>query len=175
MSSSATAAPPAAKPAPPITLKKAADPEINMLFRQQIKFNASDLHLQVGKPPILRVRGTLRELTLPPITEEVMLRMFYEIMDARNQQIFLTRAGFENIHGREDTLVGDLAVEDDFGVARALELFKNHFVHAAASIDQRGRDDRQRSTLFDVARRTEEALRTLQRIGVNTTRQHLAR
>jgi twitching motility protein PilT len=98
MSSAAAAAPPAPKPAPPITLKKAADPEINMLFRQQIKFNASDLHLQVGKPPILRVRGTLRELTLPPITEEVMLRMFYEIMDARNQQIFEENGGTDLAH-----------------------------------------------------------------------------
>jgi twitching motility protein PilT len=98
MSSAAPAAPPAARPAPPITAKKAQDPEINLLFRQQIKFNASDLHLQVGKPPILRVRGTLRELTLPPITEEVMLRMFYEIMDARNTQIFEENGGTDLAH-----------------------------------------------------------------------------
>jgi twitching motility protein PilT len=98
MSSASAAVPTTPRPAPPITIKKAADPEINMLFRQQIKFNASDLHLQVGKPAILRVRGTLRELTMAPITEEVMLRMFYEIMDARNQQIFEENGGTDLAH-----------------------------------------------------------------------------
>jgi twitching motility protein PilT len=93
-----TATPPVPRPAPPITLKKAQDPEMNLLFRQQIKHNASDLHLQVGKPAILRVRGTLRELTMAPITEEVMLRMFYEIMDERNKQIFEENGGTDLAH-----------------------------------------------------------------------------
>ena len=52
------------------------DPEINKLFRAQIKFEGSDLHLQTNKPPILRIRGTLRELQMPPITEEQMYNMF---------------------------------------------------------------------------------------------------
>ena len=67
--------PPAAK-APPITAKRTQDPEINRIFRAQIKLNASDLHLQVGKPPVFRIRGTLREADEQPITEEVMLRMY---------------------------------------------------------------------------------------------------
>jgi twitching motility protein PilT len=102
MSAPASAAKPAAAPAafkaPPITVKKAADPEINRLFRAQIKLNASDLHLQVGKPPVFRVRGTLREATEPPIDEETMLRMFYEIMDERNKMIFEENGGTDLAH-----------------------------------------------------------------------------
>lgn len=93
-----SAAAPAASKAPPITAKRADDPEINQLFRAQIKLNASDLHLQVGKPPILRIRGTLRELNKPPIDEETMLRMFYEIMDERNKMIFEENGGTDLAH-----------------------------------------------------------------------------
>ena len=74
----------------------------------------------------------------------------------------------------EDALVRELAVEDDFRVAGALELFEDHFVHAAAGIDQRGRDDGQRAALLDVARRAEEALGPLQRVGIDAAGQHLA-
>jgi twitching motility protein PilT len=102
MSASAPAAKAAAastaSKAPPITAKKAADPEINRLFKAQIKLNASDLHLQVGKPPIMRVRGTLREVNEPPIDEETMLRMFYEIMDERNKMIFEENGGTDLAH-----------------------------------------------------------------------------
>jgi hypothetical protein len=79
-----------------------------------------------------------------------------------------------DVDRREGALVGDLAVEDDFRIAGALELFEDHFVHAAAGIDQRGGDDGQRAAFLDVARRAEEALRPLQRVGVDAAGQHLA-
>jgi hypothetical protein len=92
-----------------------------------------------------------------------------------DQQLFLAGARLADVERREDALVRDLAVEDDFRVTGALELFEDDFVHAAAGIDQRGGDDRQRTAFLDVARGAEEALRTLQRIGVDTAGQHLAR
>jgi twitching motility protein PilT len=101
--SSATAEPVVfAKPSgPPTKLllsSDKADPEINKLFRLQIKHEASDLHLQTGKPAILRIRGTLRELQMPPISEEQMYKMFYEIMDERNQLIFENTGGTDLAH-----------------------------------------------------------------------------
>ena len=72
-------------------------------------------------------------------------------------------------------LSANLAVEDDFRIAGALELLEDHLVHAASRIDQRRRDDGQRAAFLDVARRAEEALRPLQGIGVDAARQHLAR
>ena len=92
----------------------------------------------------------------------------------RREQLFLAGAGARDVDRREGALVGDLAVENEFGVTGALELFEDHFVHAAAGIDQRGRDDGERAAFLDVARGAEEALRPLQRVGVDTAGQHLA-
>ncbi|NOX57102.1 MAG: PilT/PilU family type 4a pilus ATPase [Planctomycetes bacterium] len=62
--------------------------EIDKIFRMAVKYNASDLHLQVGRPPILRIRGQLRELQMPPIGEEQMIELVFPMMDQRNLDIF---------------------------------------------------------------------------------------
>ena len=74
------------------------EPEINKLFKMQIKLESSDMHLQVGKPMILRIRGTLRETDMPPITEEQMWRMFLEVMDERNKYIMAETGGADFSH-----------------------------------------------------------------------------
>jgi hypothetical protein len=89
-------------------------------------------------------------------------------------QLFLARAGARDVDRREGALVGHLAVQNELRVAGALELFENHFVHARAGIDQRSRDDGERPAFLDIARGAEEALRPLQRVGVDTAGQHLA-
>ena len=70
MSSEAVAPSESKKEYEKMFVKKRDDLEINKFFKLQIKFEASDLHLQVGKPAMLRVRGTIRELDMPPIEEE---------------------------------------------------------------------------------------------------------
>ncbi|GIT29580.1 MAG: hypothetical protein Ct9H300mP1_16260 [Planctomycetaceae bacterium] len=50
--------------------------EVDKIFRQLIKHEGSDLHMQVGKAPILRVKGTLRELQMEPIDREHMQQLF---------------------------------------------------------------------------------------------------
>lgn len=67
--------------------------EVNKIFRQLIKHGGSDLHMQVGKPPILRVKGTLRELAMEPITAEKMEELFLPMMDDRNRKIFYENGG----------------------------------------------------------------------------------
>ena len=91
-----------------------------------------------------------------------------------HQQLFLARAALVDVDGRENALVHQLAIQMDFHVAGAFEFFEDHVVHAAAGIDQRGGDDGQRSAFFDVARRAEEALGALQRVGIHAAREHLA-
>ncbi|WP_417850956.1 type IV pilus twitching motility protein PilT [Thalassoglobus sp.] len=77
---------------------KGVEPEINKLFKLQIKHEASDLHLQTNKPAMLRVRGAIRELTMPPLTEEQLWAMFYEVMDDRNKRIFEEEGGADFAH-----------------------------------------------------------------------------
>ena len=65
-----SAPPPPVPSAPPSVKRDGPEPEINKLFRLQIKFEASDLHLQTNKPPMLRIKGEIRELEMPPLTAE---------------------------------------------------------------------------------------------------------
>ena len=44
--------------------------DINRLLRATAKFQASDLHLQVGSPPMARISGTMTPLDLPALTSE---------------------------------------------------------------------------------------------------------
>lgn len=62
--------------------------EVNQFFRALIKLGGSDLHMQVGKPPIIRIKGTLRTLDVPPIDEDRMRELCFPMMDARNTEIF---------------------------------------------------------------------------------------
>ncbi|WP_437194624.1 type IV pilus twitching motility protein PilT [Planctomicrobium sp. SH527] len=83
---------------PPKVDKNAPDPEINKLFRLQIKNGASDLHLQTDKPAMLRVRGAIRELQMPPLGAEQLWAMFYEVMDDRNKRIMEQNGGADFSH-----------------------------------------------------------------------------
>ena len=62
--------------------------EIDKIFRAAITQEASDIHLQVGRPPVFRMRGTLRELEMKPISEEQMIKLTFPMMDQRNLEIF---------------------------------------------------------------------------------------
>lgn len=74
------------------------DLPVNKLFRAIIELNGSDLHLQVGKPAIIRVRGTLRPLDMPPIDEEQMKELLFPMMDERNKEIFMNTGGADYAH-----------------------------------------------------------------------------
>lgn len=77
---------------------KGIEPEINKLFKLQIQHDASDLHLQTNKPAMLRVKGSIRELTMPPLTADQLWAMFYEVMDDRNKRIFEEEGGADFAH-----------------------------------------------------------------------------
>ena len=47
-----------------------AMPELERLLRKMIEGGASDLHLLVGRPPLLRTRGELVPMDEPPLTRE---------------------------------------------------------------------------------------------------------
>ena len=67
--------------------------EIDKIFRLAIKHGCSDIHLQVDRPPIFRVKGTLRALEMDPISEEEMIKLTFPMMDQRNLEIFHNDGG----------------------------------------------------------------------------------
>lgn len=64
------------------------DLEIDKIFRLAIKHKCSDIHLQVGRPPIFRIRGALQPLDMPPLGESQMIELTFPMMDERNLMIF---------------------------------------------------------------------------------------
>src|SRR3954468_386735 len=58
-----------------------------------------------------------------------------------DEELFLTGSRALDVDGREDTLVDELAIKDDFHVAGALELFEDHFVHAGPGVDEGSGND----------------------------------
>src|SRR5947209_6694486 len=61
------------------------EPEVNKLFRMVMKHEASDLHLKVGQPPMMRLRGDIRRVDMRPLTQEDMERLLLPHLSARQR------------------------------------------------------------------------------------------
>jgi len=73
-------------------MAQVTEPEIYKLFRLMDKYQASDLHLKAGSPPVLRVAGTLRKLDLPPLGPEQVWDLVQGILTPTQVEA-LTRTG----------------------------------------------------------------------------------
>ena len=61
---------------------------IETLLEECVKRNASDLHIQVGLPPILRVDGALIPiLGLAPLTEDVIQKLVFSTLDSEQREV----------------------------------------------------------------------------------------
>ncbi len=72
--------------------------EVDKIFKALVKLEGSDLHLKVGQPPMVRVRGELKPLNRPPIENEEMVELLLPMMDERNLQIFERDGGADFAH-----------------------------------------------------------------------------
>lgn len=64
---------------------------IEELFREAVTAKASDVHLLVGKPPILRMDGVLNVLSkYPVITTKTMERLVFSLLDPQTKEKFIT-------------------------------------------------------------------------------------
>jgi len=59
--------------------------ELNELLYLAKENDASDLHLNVGVPPVIRVNGKLVKLKFPELTREETHRLIYSILDERQK------------------------------------------------------------------------------------------
>lgn len=66
---------------------------VDKYFRALVKLGGSDLHMKVGKAPIVRVNGTLKDLNRDPIEVEEMARLLFPMMNERTRDIFDAEGG----------------------------------------------------------------------------------
>ncbi len=63
---------------------------LNDYLFDAIHANASDLHITVGLPPMIRVQGKVQPLDYPPLTPNVTREMIYDILSNDQRQRFET-------------------------------------------------------------------------------------
>ncbi|HKT08566.1 MAG TPA: type IV pilus twitching motility protein PilT [Gemmatimonadaceae bacterium] len=82
---------PAASTAPEVPSAPAQQaPAFNFkaVLQRMIQQNASDLHLKVGRPPVLRVNGDLSSLDVPPLRPEELKSLAEQIMTPKQVKDF---------------------------------------------------------------------------------------
>ena len=75
--------------------------EIHKLFRAVVKLKGSDLHLKVGRPPLVRINGTLKPLNRGPIDDEEMVRLIFPMFTERSREYFDKQGGADFAHSVE--------------------------------------------------------------------------
>ena len=84
---------PRADPKPAAEPRK--EPEINKLFRMVMKHEGSDLHLKVGLPPMMRLRGDIRRMDMRPLTQEDMERLLLPNLKVGHRKILDEEGGVD--------------------------------------------------------------------------------
>ncbi len=69
---------------------------IEILLEECVRNKASDLHLEVGLPPVLRVEGALRQLTTyPTLTNDMVQRLVFATLDEEQQRVLIKDKEFD--------------------------------------------------------------------------------
>jgi len=92
------AAPDPIETAPKPSATPGREPEVNKLFRMVMKNEASDLHLKVGCPPMMRLRGDIRRVDMRPLTQEDMERLLLPGLTPRQRKILDEEGGVDFCH-----------------------------------------------------------------------------
>ena len=97
-------APSLVPPAPATTTAAQAkkEPEVNKLFRTVMKYEASDLHLKSGLPPMMRLTGVIRQMEMPALSASDMEKLLFPILTERQMRILDETGGIDFAH-----IIGD--------------------------------------------------------------------
>ncbi len=71
----------------PAPVDSKREPEVNKLFRWVMKEQGSDLHLKVGQPPMMRLRGDIKRSNARPLTQEDMERLLLTQLTPKQRKI----------------------------------------------------------------------------------------
>lgn len=74
-------------------LTKREELEVDKYFRALVKLEGSDLHMKVGRAPMIRTRNELRPLNRGPVDEEEMINLLLPMMNDRMRKIFYEEGG----------------------------------------------------------------------------------
>jgi twitching motility protein PilT len=83
-------------PATPVSPKR--EFEVDKLFRMVMKHEGSDLHLKVGLPPMMRLKGVIRRMDMRPLTQEDMERLLFPTLSPRQRTILDETGGIDFAH-----------------------------------------------------------------------------
>jgi twitching motility protein PilT len=80
------------------------EPEVNKLFRMVMKYEGSDLHLKVGLPPMMRLKGVIRQMEMRPLSQEDMERLLFAVLKDHHKKILEDTGGadFAYVVGEEE-------------------------------------------------------------------------
>src|SRR5436190_18206548 len=73
----------------------AKEPEVNKLSRLVMKMQASDIHLKVGQPPMMRLRGDIRRMDMRVLTKEDMERLLLPALQPKHKKILDDEGGVD--------------------------------------------------------------------------------
>ncbi|MFA0752560.1 MAG: hypothetical protein IMHGJWDQ_000314 [Candidatus Fervidibacter sp.] len=92
------------RPAAPVReLPSLDDVHIDDLLKEVVRRNASDLHLCVGVPPVLRIDGQLYRMNFQPATPKQTQRLIYEILTDEQIQRFENNLELDFSYSLQDT------------------------------------------------------------------------
>jgi twitching motility protein PilT len=71
------------------------EPACNKLFRMCMKQEASDLHLKAGMPVMMRIKGDIRKMDMPPLTQEDLERLLLPNLSPKQRKILDEEGGVD--------------------------------------------------------------------------------
>jgi twitching motility protein PilT len=78
--------------------KKSKGPAINRLFKACTKMGASDVHMKAGLPPSFRLKGDIRRSQEPPLTNEEIEKMVFDVLTDTQKQFFMDNGALDFAH-----------------------------------------------------------------------------
>src|SRR5574344_573308 len=94
VSTSSTIAAQAAVAATPTEVPSSV--RVEVLLEECLKKNASDLHIQVGLPPILRIDGSLQPIpNTPVLTKDMIEKLVFSTLDSMQREILIKDKEFD--------------------------------------------------------------------------------
>ncbi len=62
--------------------------DVSELLIFAVENRASDVHLSAGEPPMVRIHGEMRKIEVPPLDEEAVHKMIYDILNDEQRKVF---------------------------------------------------------------------------------------